>query len=153
MEAKESGKVRYVGFTGHRDPAIHLKMLSHDFPFDTVQMPLNVLDAHFRSFEKQVLPKLLTRDMGVIGMKPLGGGRKSSAILSTGKVTAQECLHYAMGLPVSTVVTGITSMEVLEQALEAARTFHTLEKNTVTTLLARTREIAQDGRYERYKTG
>jgi len=153
IEARRSGRVRYVSFTGHRDPAFHLKMLSYNFPFDAVQMPLNVLDAHFRSFEKQVLPELVARNIGVIGMKPLGGGRRTGAIVGTGKVTAEECLHYALQLPVSTVVTGITSMEVLEQALRAAATLPDVKADGIRTLLARTRELAQDGRLERYKTG
>ncbi len=151
LAAREAGKVRYVGFTGHRDPAIHLKMLAHDFPFDTVQLPLNLMDAHYRSFQEQVLPVLNSRQIGVIAMKPLGGGSRTGAILQTRAVNATECLHYAMNLPVSTVCTGITSMKVLEQALEAARTFRPLPEEEVATLLARTREFGLSGQYERYK--
>jgi aryl-alcohol dehydrogenase-like predicted oxidoreductase len=151
VEAKKAGKVRYVGFTGHRDPAIHLKMLSHAFPFDTVQMPLNVLDAHFRSFQNQVLPQLTSQGIGVIGMKSLGGGSKEGAILKTGAVTALECLHYAMNLPVATVVTGIQSMEVLEQALQAAYSFRPLSELQVNALLERTRQFGKDGKHEGYK--
>jgi aryl-alcohol dehydrogenase-like predicted oxidoreductase len=152
-EAKESGKVRFVGFTGHRDPALHLDMLAQGFAFDTVQMPLNVLDAHFRSFQKQVLPVLQSRGIGVIGMKPLGGGRETGAIPETGKVSALECLHYAMNLPVSTVVTGIPSMKVLEQAFEAAYSLRRFTDREADALLARTEELAAAGKYERYKTG
>ncbi|MDA2928590.1 aldo/keto reductase [Acidobacteria bacterium AH-259-O06] len=152
LEGKKSGKVRYIGFTGHRDPAFHLEMLSHDFPFDTVQMPLNLLDAHFLSFEKQLLPELTRREIGVIGMKPLGGGHETSAIVETGTVEATECLHYAMNLPVSTVLTGMTSMRDLEQALHAARSFRPFTSEERARLLSRTREIATTGAYELYKT-
>jgi predicted aldo/keto reductase-like oxidoreductase len=151
VAAREAGKVRYVGFTGHRDPAIHLEMLSHDFPFDAVQLPLNVLDSHYRSFERHVLPVLVERGIGVIGMKPLGGGGRRGAIPETGVVSALECLRYAMSLPVSTVCTGITSEEVLRQALEAARTFRPLGAEERRALLERTREVAHSGEHERYK--
>ncbi len=151
VAARQAGKVRYVGFTGHRDPAIHLEMLAHDFPFDTVQLPLNPLDAHYRSFQKQVLPVLNSRGIGAIGMKPLAGGSRRGAILDTGAVSAIQCLHYAMNLPVSTVCTGITSMQILEQALEAARTFRPLPDEEVAGLLAGIRRYALEGKYERYK--
>jgi predicted aldo/keto reductase-like oxidoreductase len=121
-EAKKAGKVRFIGFTGHRDPKIHLKMLAHDFPFDTVQMPLNVLDAHFKSFQEEVLPKLSARGIGVIAMKPLGGGREVGAVMETKTVTAIEALHYVMNLPVATVVNGIVFHGTVDQALLAART-------------------------------
>jgi aryl-alcohol dehydrogenase-like predicted oxidoreductase len=150
-EAKKAGKVRYIGFTGHRDPKIHLKMLSHDFPFDTVQMPLNVLDAHFKSFEHEVLPKLVERSIGVIAMKPLGGGREVGAVMETQTVTAIEALHYAMNLPVTTVVNGIISMERLEQALLAARTFKPMNQTQVSELLGRTKLAALNGKFENYK--
>jgi len=150
-EAKESGKVRYIGFTGHRDPKIHLKMLSHSFPFDTVQMPLNVLDAHFKSFQEEVLPRLKAQGIGVIAMKPLGGGREVGAIMETKTVTAIEALHYVMNLPVATVVNGIISMERLDQALLAARTFKPLTEVQVSSLLDKTRPAALEGRFEKYK--
>ncbi len=122
-EAKKSGKTRFVGFTGHKDPMVHMRMLEqaaeHNFHFDTVQMPLNVMDAHFRSFEKIVLPVLAQKGIGVLGMKSMG----SSVILESKSVKPIECLHYAMNLPTSTVITGIDSMEILKQAFEAARTF------------------------------
>ncbi|HEX2521811.1 MAG TPA: aldo/keto reductase [Terriglobia bacterium] len=150
-EAKKAGKVRYIGFTGHRDPKIHLKMLSHDFPFDTVQMPLNVLDAHFKSFQAEVLPKLNARGIGVIAMKPLGGGREVGAVMETKTVTAIEALHYVMNLPVATVVNGIISMERLDQALLAARTFKPMTEVQVSRLLDKTRPVASEGKFENYK--
>jgi aryl-alcohol dehydrogenase-like predicted oxidoreductase len=153
LEARRAGQVRYVGFTGHKDPDIHLKMLettlAHGVTFDTVQMPLNVMDAHYRSFERQVLPVLLEHGIAVLGMKPLGSGD----ILESGAVTPVECLQYAMNLPVSVVITGCDSMPILEQALAAARTFRPLSQEEVSALLARTARTASKGRYERYKTG
>ncbi len=109
--AKQQGKVRFIGFTGHKDPAIHLKMLSHDFPFDTVQMPLNCFDASFRSFEKQVLPEANRRGIAVLGMKSLGG---SGEMVANGAITPEEGLRYAMSLPVATTISGIDSLYVLE---------------------------------------
>src|SRR2546423_14122772 len=123
MEAKKAGKTRYLGFTGHKDPDVHLKMLkvaaAHNFAFDTVQMPLNVMDAHFDSFEKKVLPELVRREIGVLGMKPMGGG----IILKSNTVTPVECLHFAMNLPASVVITGCDSLPILQQAADAARAF------------------------------
>ncbi|MFB3918197.1 MAG: aldo/keto reductase [Terriglobales bacterium] len=152
FEARRQGKVRYIGFTGHKDPAIHRKMLEvaadNKFTFDAVQMPLNVMDAHFNSFEKQVLPMLLQKSIGVLGMKPMG----DKIILESKKVTATECLHYAMNLPTSVVITGCESMPILDQALSAARTFKPMTKEQLSTLLAKTAEVARDGKYERYKT-
>jgi aryl-alcohol dehydrogenase-like predicted oxidoreductase len=151
-EIREAGRVRYIGFTGHKDPDIHLEMLgvafSHGVTFDAVQMPLNVLDAHFRSFQKKVLPVLLEHGIGVLGMKPLAGGK----LMETGTVGAVEALHYAMNLPTSVVITGCESMEVLQQALEAARTFRPLSEEELDALLARTAEAAEGGRYEGFKT-
>jgi aryl-alcohol dehydrogenase-like predicted oxidoreductase len=152
QEAKKAGKVRFIGFTGHKDPAIHLKMLSvaadHKFRFDAVQMPLNVMDAHFRSFEHQVVPVLVKDGVGVLGMKSLGFG----AILQSKTVTAIECLQYALNLPTSAVITGMESMERLDQACEAARTFKSMTTEQVAALLAKTAEAAADGNYERFKT-
>ena len=120
IEARKAGKLRYIGFTGHKDPRIHLHMLEvareHGFTFDTVQMPLNVMDAHYRSFEQLVLPELVKESIGVLGMKSLANG----LILKSGTVSAVECLHYALSLPTSVVITGVESMERLEQALHAA---------------------------------
>jgi predicted aldo/keto reductase-like oxidoreductase len=148
VEARDEGSVRFIGFTGHKDPAIHRRMLAQDFAWDTVQMPLNVLDAHFRSFEHQVLPILIKRDIGVIGMKPLCAGR----LFKTETVTAIEALHYAMNLPTDVVVTGMESKADLAQAIEAATTFRPLTDEEVAFILARTAEKAQSGEFERYKT-
>jgi len=152
LEAKKAGKIRYIGFTGHKDPMIHLRALEvaaeHQFKFDAVQMPLNVMDAHFRSFQKQVLPVLIKQGIGPLGMKPLGSG----AIARTGAVTAIECLHYALSLPASVVITGMESMERLDQALEAIKTFEPMSPEQVATLLARTKELALTGKCERFKT-
>lgn len=151
-EAKKAGKIRHMGFTGHKDPSIHLKMIeagrAKNFRFDAVQMPLNVMDAHFRSFEKEVVPVLVKDKTAVLGMKPLGSG----AILQSQKVSAIECLHYALNLPTSVVITGIDSMKILEQALEAARTFKPMEKAEVEKLLAKTVEPAKTGEFEKFKT-
>jgi aryl-alcohol dehydrogenase-like predicted oxidoreductase len=152
LEARTAGKVRYIGFTGHKSPDIHLKMLqtaeTHGFHFDTVQMPLNVMDAHFHSFEKRVLPVLIEREIGVLGMKPMG----DAVILESKTATPIECLHYAMNLPTSVVITGCDSMERLEQALTAARSFRSLLPSEVDALLAKTARAAREGRYELYKT-
>jgi aryl-alcohol dehydrogenase-like predicted oxidoreductase len=152
LAAKKAGKVRFIGFTGHKDPLVHLRMLEvarqHGFRFDAVQMPLNVMDAHFRSFEHKVLPVLVGEGIGVLGMKAMGDG----LILKSKTVTPVECLHYAMSLPTSTVITGIDSLKVLEQGLEAVRTFRPLTKGQVAALLARTSKAASEGRFERFKT-
>jgi aryl-alcohol dehydrogenase-like predicted oxidoreductase len=152
LEAKKAGKIRHLGFTGHKDPAVHLRALEvaaqHQFRFDAVQMPLNVMDAHFRSFEKGVLPVLVKEGVGVLGMKPLGSG----AIVRSGAVTAVECLHYALNLPTSVVITGMESLERLEQALEAVRTFKPLSAEAVASLLKRTEQLAATGKCERFKT-
>jgi aryl-alcohol dehydrogenase-like predicted oxidoreductase len=151
-EAKQSGKCRYLGFTGHKDPIIHLRMLEaaakHDFHFDTVQIPLNVMDAHFRSFEHQVLPKLMEQGIGVLGMKSMGSG----VILKSNVVKPVECLHYVLNLPTSVVITGIDSMEILDQAIEAAKTFKPMTKDQVASLLARTAAAAKEGKFELFKT-
>lgn len=152
LDAKRAGKLRYIGFTGHKSPAIHLKMLetasAHDFHFDTVQLPLNVMDAHYDSFERRVLPELVKRRIGVLGMKPMG----DPFILGSGTVSAMECLHYSMSLPVSVVITGCDSLAILEQALTAARSFKPMSKARVARLLARTAKGAENGQFERYKT-
>ena len=150
--AKKAGKIRYIGFTGHKSPDIHLKMLhaaaAHEFHFDSVQMPLNVMDAHYNSFEKKVLPVLAQGQIGVLGMKPMGSG----IILGSKTVEPVECLHYAMSLPTSVVITGCDSLAILEQALKAARSFRPLEQREVAALLAKTAAAARDGQYEQYKT-
>ena len=153
VEARQAGNIRYIGFTGHKDPFVHLRMLeiaaANKFRFDAVQMPLNVMDAHFRSFEHQVLPRLVADEIGVLGMKSMG----DPLILESKTVTPIECLHYALNLPTSTVITGIDSLKILDQALEAAKTFKPMSKETVTRLLARTAAAAARGRFELFKTG
>jgi len=150
--ARKQGKIRYIGFTGHKSPDIHLKMLetafAHQFTFDAVQMPLNVMDAHYESFEKKVLPVLVKHDIGVLGMKPMG----DSIILRSKTASAVECLHYAMNLPTSVVITGCDSLAILQQAIDAARTFKPMHQQEVTQLLAKTASAAAKGEYELYKT-
>jgi aryl-alcohol dehydrogenase-like predicted oxidoreductase len=152
LAAKRAGKVRYIGFTGHKDPLVHLRMLEvaaqHQFHFDAVQMPLNVMDAHFRSFAKQVVPALVKGGIGVLGMKPLGSG----AIVKSGAVSAIECLHYALNLPTSVVITGMESMARLDQAVEAVRTFKPLNEAQLAALLAKTAPLAATGQCEQFKT-
>jgi aryl-alcohol dehydrogenase-like predicted oxidoreductase len=152
IEARDAGKIRFIGFTGHKDPRIHLYMLEvakkYGFEFDTVQMPLNVMDAHYRSFEKLVLPELVKENIGVLAMKTLANG----AILESKTVNAIECLQYAMNLPVSVVITGCESMENLEQALTAARTFKPMTEEQVSNILDRTAQAASRGEYELFKT-
>jgi len=152
IKAKKEGKIRYIGFTGHQDPAIHVKMLNtafhNDFTFDAVQFPLNPMDPHYRSFEKNVVPILVEHGIAVLGMKPLGGGN----LLRSGTVTAIECLHYAMNLPTSVVINGCDSMERLEQALTAARTFRPMTEKEVAALLAKTADAAKDGKFEPFKS-
>lgn len=152
VKAKKDGKIRYLGFTGHKSPDIHLKMLetclAHDFVPATVQMPLNVMDAHYDSFQEKVLPELLKHKIGPLAMKPMG----SPYILQSETVTPIECLHYDMNLPVDVVITGIDSRPILEQALTAARTFKPMSKEQVAALLAKTAPVAGQGKYELYKT-
>src|SRR3984885_6433198 len=147
-EAKKQGKVRFIGFTGHKDPEIHLKMLSHDFPFDTVQMPLNCCDATFRSFENQVLPEATKRGIAALGMKSLGG---SGELVRHGVVTAEQGLRYAMSLPVATTISGIDSMEVLDQNLKVAVNFEALDAAAMKSLREQCRFLASDGRLELFK--
>jgi predicted aldo/keto reductase-like oxidoreductase len=152
LDAKQEGKLRYIGFTGHKDPRIHLYALEiareHGFHFDTVQMPLNVMDAHYRSFAKLVLPELVKEGIGVLGMKPLANGR----ILKSKTVSAIECLHYALNLPTSVVITGIDSIKILDQALHAIDTFHPMSGKESEQLLARTAAVARTGEFELFKT-
>ena len=149
LEAKQQGKVRFIGFTGHKDPSIHLKMLSHDFPFDTIQMPLNCFDATFRSFETHVLPEANRRGIAVFGMKSLGG---SGEMIRKGAVTPKDGLSYAMSLPVATTISGIESADVLEQNLEIAREFKPLDEPAMKLLREKCQKIAADGRLEFFKT-
>ena len=152
IEARDAGKISFIGFTGHKDPHIHLHTLEvakeNGFEFDTVQMPLNVMDAHYRSFEKMVLPELVKQNIGVLAMKTLANGM----ILESKTVTAIECLQYAMNLPTSVVITGCESMENLEQALTAARTFKPMSEEEVRSLLNKTAAAASRGEFELFKT-
>jgi aryl-alcohol dehydrogenase-like predicted oxidoreductase len=152
LEARTVGKLRYIGFTGHKDPRIHLHTLEvakeHGFSFDTVQMPLNVMDAHYRSFEKLVLPELAKQKIGVLGMKSMANG----IILKSNTVTPVECLHYALNLPTSVVITGCDTIAVLEQALNAVHTFRRMSPAQVQALLSKTKAAASHGEFELFKT-
>lgn len=152
LEAKKAGKVRYIGFTGHKDPLVHIRMLevaaAHGFRFDAVQMPLNVMDAHFRSFEKQVLPLLLKDEIGVLAMKPLCAGRLARSQM----ISPVESLRYVLNLPVSTVITGIDTLPILDQALDVARNFKPMDPEAVASLLARSAEAGARGDFEGFKT-
>ena len=147
-EAQKAGKVRFIGFTGHKDPRLFLEMLSHDFPWDAVQMPVNILDAQFRSFQNEVLPKLRERNIGAIAMKTLGSGH----LLKTGLVKPEECLKFAWSQPVATIVSGIDSMSVLEENIRLARRFSPMSESAQRQLLERTRSVALTGKYEPFKT-
>jgi aryl-alcohol dehydrogenase-like predicted oxidoreductase len=152
IEARQAGKIRYIGFTGHKDPAVHLRMFEtaakHNFHFDTVQMPVNVMDAHFRSFTHQVIPVAQKAGTGVLAMKTFG----DDFILQSKTVQPMEALHYGLSQPVSVVITGIDKPAILDQAIEAARTFKPMSDSDVASLLARTREAAMTGKFEPFKT-
>ena len=148
-EAKQQGKVRFVGFTGHKDPAIHLRTLRHGFPFDTVQMPLNCFDGSFQSFEQQVVPEAQKLGVAVLGMKSLGG---SGEMVTSGAITPEEGLRYAMSLPVATTISGIDSLAVLEQNLAIARDFKPMSDDEMAALRKRVLPFAADGRHEKFKT-
>lgn len=149
LQAKQQGKVRLIGFTGHKDPSIHLRMLSHGFPFDTVQMPLNPFDATFRSFETHVLPEARKRGMAIFGMKSMGG---SGEMVKAGGVTPAEALRYAMSLPVTTTISGINSIDVLKQNLSVATNFSPMSDAEMAELRNRCRPLAADGHLELFKT-
>ena len=148
-EAKKQGKVRYVGFTGHKHPAIHLRMLSHNYPFDAVQMPLNPFDATYRSFATQVLPELNRRGIAALGMKSLGGNGQP---ILHGILSAEEALRYAMSLPVATTISGIDSLQVLHQNLAVARNFRPMSPQEMQALRERCAAAAGDGHLEMYKS-
>jgi predicted aldo/keto reductase-like oxidoreductase len=149
LKAKEQGKTRYIGFTGHKSPAIHKAMLSQGFPWDAVQMPLNVLDAHWESFEKEIVPICQEQGIAIIGMKSFADGH----LFETGSdVTPEEALRYTMSLPVATVVSGMDSLKVLNQNLEIARNFTPLTDAEREAIIARTASIAAGGKYEPFKT-
>jgi predicted aldo/keto reductase-like oxidoreductase len=152
LEAKRAGKVRYIGFTGHKNPSMHLHMLetaaTHQFHFDAVQMPLNAMDAHYESFGQKVLPVLVKNEIGVLGMKPMGAG----ILLQSKTLSPVEFLHFAMNLPTSVVITGCESLANVQQAIDAARSFKPLSTSEVAALLARTEPTARNGQFEGYKT-
>jgi aryl-alcohol dehydrogenase-like predicted oxidoreductase len=152
IAARQAGKIRYIGFTGHKDPAVHLRMLEtaqkHSFHFDTVQMPINVMDAHFRSFTREVMPVALKQGIGILAMKTFG----DHFILTSNTVQPIEALHYGLTQPVSVVITGIDSPQILDQAFEAARTFKPLDQTQISSLLARTAPAAGEGKFELFKT-
>ncbi|MBV9488703.1 MAG: aldo/keto reductase [Verrucomicrobia bacterium] len=154
LDAKKAGKIRYIGFTGHKDPRIHLYMLEtarrHGFHFDTVQMPLNVMDAHFRSFAQLVLPELVRDQIGALGMKAFGGA--DGIILKSKVVEPLDCLHYSLNLPTSVVITGIDNQKVLDQAFAAVKTFQLMDEQQLAALLEKTRPVAMAGMYELFKT-
>ncbi len=152
QDAKKAGKTRYIGFTGHKDPHIHLYMLEvadkHGFRFDSVQMPINLMDAHYRSFGKLVLPELNKRNVGVLAMKSMG----DTVILKSKLVSGLECLYYSLNQPATVVVTGIDKPEILAQAIQAARTFQNVSKEELNALLAKTKDAAANGQWELFKT-
>lgn len=152
MAARKAGKIRYIGFTGHKDPQIHLRMFEvaaqHDFHFDTVQMPVNAMDAHFRSFTKHVIPVAQKAGTGILGMKTFGDGY----ILRSGTIDPMEALHYGLSQPVSVLITGIDKPEILTQALKAASTFKPFSSEQTATFLAKTKDAAMTGKYEPFKT-
>jgi predicted aldo/keto reductase-like oxidoreductase len=152
LAAKKAGKLRFIGFTGHKDPAIHLHMLriglAHGFTFDTVQMPINVMDAHFRSFQKDVVPVCLEHKIGVLGMKSMGDG----ILLKSGAVSPRECLRYALSAPTSVVITGCESVEILQQAIDVGTHFTPLTASEKAALLAKTAPLAKEGKFELFKT-
>ena len=149
LAAREAGKVRFIGFTGHKSPHILKKMLDRDFDWDTCQLPINVLDAHYRSFQKEILPELNRRDIGVIGMKSLGG--RGQLITSLG-LSAAQCRGYALSLPISTLSCGIDSLDNLQQDLEIARNFSPMSMEEKQVLLSSVSEEAGDGRHEWFKS-
>jgi aryl-alcohol dehydrogenase-like predicted oxidoreductase len=151
-EARRQGKVRYIGFTGHKDPRIHLKMLARDFAWDAAQMPVNVMDAHYRSFQNEVIPVCLEKNVAAIGMKSLGGGSPRAAIPSGTPISALDCRRYALAQPIASLVVGIVSMEDLEQDVALARDFEPLGETETAALLEQARPVAGDGRFELFKS-
>jgi predicted aldo/keto reductase-like oxidoreductase len=152
LAARQAGKARYLGFTGHKDPTIHLHMLdlaaAHNFKLDAVLMPINVMDAHYRSFQHKVMPTLISKNIGVLSMKPMGDG----IILQSNAVSATECLHYVMSVSPGTVITGIDSIPILNQALQVVRSFKPMSRSEISALLARTAKFAENGKFELFKT-
>lgn len=152
LEARKAGKVRYIGFTGHKDPRIHLKMLAKPFDWDTAQMPINVLDYHFRSFQNTVVPECLKKNVGVIGMKGLAGGATQGRLIEKLGATSDECYRFCLSVAVSTQVVGITTMEQLKKNLALARGFKALTKTEKEAFAARFKDVASDGRHEHFKS-
>jgi uncharacterized protein len=157
LAAKEAGKIRYIGFTGHKDPNIHLAMLEvaqrHRFHFDTVQMPINIMDAHFRSFSQLVVPEAIRQNIAVLGMKCFGSGVLfKSSVLRDGAVTPVECLHYSLNLPISVQITGINTKVLLDQAFDAVRSFHPMDEGAVAALITKSEGAAMKGEFELFKT-
>jgi predicted aldo/keto reductase-like oxidoreductase len=154
LAAKQAGKIRFIGFTGHKDPRVHLYMLEtaakNGFRFDTAQMPLNLMDAHFRSFAQLVVPQVTEQEIGVLGMKTFGGA--DGVILKSRTVEPLECLHYSLNLPTSVVITGIDKQQILDQAFDAVKTFRLMNEEQVAALVAKTKEVAKTGQYELFKT-
>ncbi len=152
VAAKQAGKIRFIGFTGHKDPHIHLYMMEvaqkHGFHFDTVQMPINIMDAHFRSFSQFVVPQAVKQQIGVLGMKCFGSG----VILKSGVVEPMDCLHYSLNLPISVLITGINTTEVLNQAFTAVKSFQPMDETRVAALISKTQDVAINGKYELLKT-
>jgi predicted aldo/keto reductase-like oxidoreductase len=152
VAAKQAGKIRFIGFTGHKDPHVHLYMMEmaqkHGFLFDTVQMPINIMDAHFRSFSQLVVPQAVRRQIGVLGMKCFGSG----VILKSGVVEPIDCLHYSLNLPISVLITGINTRELLNQAFAAVKSFQPMDEIGVATLISKTQDAALNGKYELFKT-
>ena len=152
LAARQAGKIRFIGFTGHKDPHIHLYMMEvakkHGFHFDTVQMPINIMDAHFRSFSQLVVPQAVEQKIGVLGMKCFG----DNIILKSGAVQPMDCLHYSLNLPISVLITGINSKMLLDQAFAAVKSFRPMSETEVSQLIAKTQEAAMGGRYELFKT-
>lgn len=152
LEAQKAGKVRYIGFTGHKDPRIHLKMLNKDYDWAAAQMPINVMDAHYRSFQKEVVPVCLAKDVGVIGMKSLGGGSPQGKIPAETDISHEQCRRYALSLPVSTLVVGVLSMEELQAELRIARGFEPMSDAQKATVVAQAAAEGGDGRHELFKS-
>ena len=152
LEAQKEGKVRHIGFTGHKDPRIHNKMLNKAYDWATSQMPINVMDYHYRSFQNETVPMCLARDVGVIGMKTLGGGARLAKIPSDTKVTAEQCVRWALSVPVSSIVRGYMTMEHLEADLKIARDFKPLTESEKGEILALAQPEAGDGRHELFKS-
>jgi len=152
LQAQKEGKVRYIGFTGHKDPRIHNKMISKPYDWATAQMPINPMDYFYRSFQHETLPKCLAKDIGVIGMKSMGGGAPVGKIVSDTSLTAEECLRFALSLPISTLVRGWLTVEQMEADVAVAREFAPLTMEAQRVILAKAREDAGDGRHEQFKS-